>query len=179
MHLGPLRGPRGPGQSPADELPRMTRGAKPHEGTMTERVKAGDVVVEGPWAGATVVSVYTRAQALEDGELVDAGELAREAGFRLPVALTRAAWATFVEVPKGCEGLQDEKGRLWDVLHMASFAIRGAKPGQTEVWVHVSVVTGVNAKGRPRRPEIRHLKAVCGPGDDAEPVITMMLPEED
>jgi hypothetical protein len=23
------------------------------------------------------------------------------------------------------------------------------------------------------------LKAICGPGDDAEPVITIMLPEED
>jgi hypothetical protein len=30
-----------------------------------------------------------------------------------------------------------------------------------------------------RRPEKVTLKALCGPGDDAEPVITIMLPHED
>ena len=30
-----------------------------------------------------------------------------------------------------------------------------------------------------RRPEEVTLKALCGPGDDAEPVITIMLPHED
>ena len=35
---------------------------------------------------------YTRAQAIEDGVLVDVTETAREAGFRCPVAITHAAW---------------------------------------------------------------------------------------
>lgn len=39
-----------------------------------------------------VISVYTRAQALEDGVLVDLSYLAREAGFRWPLAVTRAVW---------------------------------------------------------------------------------------
>ena len=39
------------------------------------------------------ISVYTRAQAIEDGVLVDAGSMASEAGFRWPVAFTAAAWA--------------------------------------------------------------------------------------
>jgi hypothetical protein len=29
-----------------------------------------------------------------------------------------------------------------------------------------------------RRPVVK-IKSICGPGDDAEPVITLMLPEED
>src|SRR5690606_27193956 len=37
------------------------------------------------------IHVYTRAQALADGVLVDAGPLAGEAGFHWPVALTQAA----------------------------------------------------------------------------------------
>ena len=37
-----------------------------------------------------VISVYTRAQALADGVLIDAGPMAREAGFRWPVAITAA-----------------------------------------------------------------------------------------
>ena len=39
-----------------------------------------------------VISVYTRAQALAEGVLIDAGPMAREAGFRWPVAITAAAW---------------------------------------------------------------------------------------
>jgi hypothetical protein len=39
-----------------------------------------------------VVSRYTRAQAMADGVLMDAGPMAREAGFKVPVALTQAAW---------------------------------------------------------------------------------------
>jgi hypothetical protein len=30
-----------------------------------------------------------------------------------------------------------------------------------------------------RTPPLVKLKALCGPGDDGEPVITKMLPEED
>ncbi len=40
-------------------------------------------------AFAPVISVYTRAQAIEDGVLVDVSETAREAGFRIPVAVNR------------------------------------------------------------------------------------------
>ena len=35
-----------------------------------------------------VISTYTRAQAIEDGVLVDVGSTAQEAGFKWPVALT-------------------------------------------------------------------------------------------
>ncbi|MCP4286877.1 MAG: hypothetical protein GY792_20935, partial [Gammaproteobacteria bacterium] len=43
-----------------------------------------------------VISTYTRAQAIEDGVLVDAGPTAKEIGFRFPVALTSAVWADCV-----------------------------------------------------------------------------------
>ena len=35
---------------------------------------------------------YTRAQAIEDGQLIDVSTVAREAGIVWPVALTSAAW---------------------------------------------------------------------------------------
>ena len=38
------------------------------------------------------IFAYTRAQAIEDGILVDVSETAREAGFRIPVAITRTVW---------------------------------------------------------------------------------------
>jgi hypothetical protein len=61
---------------------------------------------------------YTRAQAIEDGVLIDVTQTAREAGFKYPVALTAAAWAKCVAVPPGVV-CQDEAGRLWDVLWSA------------------------------------------------------------
>ena len=74
---------------------------------------------------------YSRKEAIEDGVLIDVTETAREAGFRYPVALTSAAWATCVSVPAGVE-CQDEKGRLWDVLTMLRHASRGARGGESE-----------------------------------------------
>lgn len=130
------------------------------------------------------VHTYTRAQAIEDGVLVDVTATAHEAGIRFPVALTRTAWERCVTVPKGVR-CQDEAGRLWDVLYCLHHAIRAD--------IHRSYVTGDHRPGntirfgvhvrndnRSRRfPPLVQLKSVCGPGDNGEPVITIMLPEED
>ena len=76
-----------------------------------------------------VIFAYTRAQAIEDGVLVDVSEMASEAGLKHPTALTAAVWAEYVQVPKGVK-CQDEQGRLWDILNMFRFA-RG-KVGRQE-----------------------------------------------
>ncbi|PXV79112.1 DUF6573 family protein [Nitrosomonas eutropha] len=39
-----------------------------------------------------VIHTHTRAQLIEDGDLIDVSETAREAGFMVPVAITRAVW---------------------------------------------------------------------------------------
>ena len=64
---------------------------------------------------ADLIYRYTRAQAIEDGVLIDVSAVACEAGIAYPVALTSAAWGRCVAVPPGVE-CQDEAGRLWDVL---------------------------------------------------------------
>lgn len=115
---------------------------------------------------------YTREQALKDGVLVDATQLARELGFRYGVALTKAAWERCVTIPEGVVG-QDEVGRLWDVLHMLAASIRrGAEGREVPFFVHV------RTSNRGGIPPAVPLVAVCGPGDDGEPVITVMLPGE-
>ena len=118
-----------------------------------------------------VISSYSRAQAIEDGELVDVSSVAKEAGIRYPVALTRYVWGACVEVPAGV-ACQDEKGRLWDILWMFKHAARG---GGTEIRFRLHV----RNDNRDRTPALVTLKAVCGPGDDAEPVITIMQEGED
>ena len=120
-----------------------------------------------------IIHAYTRAQAVADGVLVDVSEAAREAGFRYPVALTRAVWDEHVAVPPSVEG-QDEAGRLWDVLTMLRFAIR-AGGGGSELRFRLHV----RNDNRDGEPPMVELKAVCGPGDDMEPCITVMLLSEE
>jgi hypothetical protein len=122
---------------------------------------------------ADLIHRYTRAQAIEDGVLIDVSATAREAGFKYPVALTAAAWARCVAVPPGV-ACQDEAGRLWDVLTLLRYAIRGSNGGaEVRFGVHV------RNDNREGTPPLVALKALCGPGDQAEPVITVMMPAED
>ena len=123
---------------------------------------------------ADVVHHYTRADALRDGVLIDVSATAREAGFKYPVALTAAAWVKCVAVPSAVK-CQDEAGRLWDVLTMLRLAARGQREGAREVRFGVHV----RNDNRDRTPPLVRLKALCGPGDPGEPVLTLMLPEED
>ena len=71
-------------------------------------------------------------QAIADGVLIDATELAKQAGFRFPVALTTGVWAECVAVP-ACVAGQDETGRLWDVLNVLQFAIARQKGSHAPV----------------------------------------------
>jgi hypothetical protein len=127
------------------------------------------------WEGAEVISVYTRADAIEDGALVDVTETAREAGITVPTALSAGAWAESVSLLGWPDkGTQDEDGRLWDVLWLLSCAMRGTR-GRNVSRIDFTVsVTQKNSRQR-----LIDLYAVVGPGDQAEPVITVMLPHED
>ena len=51
-----------------------------------------------------VIFSYTRAEAIADGVLIDASELAKQAGFWYPVAVTAGVWAECVAVPEGVAG---------------------------------------------------------------------------
>jgi hypothetical protein len=123
------------------------------------------------------IAVYTRRQAIEDGVLVDLMQpetvgLVREAGFKFPVAMTAGAFAaTVAEIGESLPAGQDIQGRLWDVLWMLACAIKTAV-STDRVKFRVSVWNGR------RRDEVK-LWSLCGPGDDAAPVVTIMLEGED
>lgn len=121
-----------------------------------------------------VIYAYTRSQAVADGEQVEVTKTAQEAGIRFPVFLTRSVFDACVAVPPGVTG-QDEAGRLWDVLWMARHAILRGAPGADRIPVTLRVCNNHHA---PKRVE---LIAACGPldMDDPQPVITIMLPQED
>lgn len=117
-----------------------------------------------------VIYSCKRKQAIEDGVLCDLGKLAREAGFRIPVAVTKAVWQRCIAVPAGVSW-QDETGRAWDILVVMSVAAN-VSPDPRLLQFSVSVLN------EPNRAENVKLKAIVGPGDDSKPVITVMFPEE-
>ena len=127
---------------------------------------------------ADLVHRYTRKQAIEDGVLVDLMQpetisVVKEAGFKFPIAMTATAFAECV-VPAGKElpDGQDLSGRLWDVLMLLKWGIRKMQPHEDRLHFNVAVWNG-------HCHQDVKLWALCGPGDEGEPVITVMLEGED
>jgi len=121
---------------------------------------------------------YTRAQALADGALVDVTGTAQEAGFRLPVALTAAAWAAVVnwsDEDTQRQAGQDEGGRLWDALWMARMAMLRVSDSTSTAYQLHHVPRG----GSGTQTHMTTLKVVIAGGDDGGAVLTIMLSNED
>jgi len=126
-----------------------------------------------------VISTYTRAQAIEDGVLIDPGSMSKEAGFKWPVALTADAWADCVawtDDDNQKQVYQDQSGRLWDVLYMASHSIQTSKDSGDR---SLFQLYRVPRDGHSIEAVLVTLKLIVGPGDSGEPVITILLPNED
>lgn len=126
-----------------------------------------------------VVHRYTRAEALADGVLIDAGPMAQEAGFQWPVALTTAVWQSCVawtDDDSLRQVHQDESGRLWDVLFMAAWSARSHADAGATLLYELYCVPRDGISKQPRRTR---LKLTVGPGDGGEPVMTILLPIED
>lgn len=120
-----------------------------------------------------VIYSYTQKMAIEDGVLIPVDpEICQEAGIKIPVIIGNRLWYEWINVPEGLEGIQDLEGRLWDTLYMFTFAVKRKRITGT-TGKYTVIYTDENQK----QVEIEIL-AVCGPGDNGEPTITLMLPEE-
>jgi hypothetical protein len=104
--------------------------------------------------------------------LIDVSATAKEAGILFPVALTAAAWERCVTVPPGVL-CQDETGRLSDIVWLLRLAIGRSNGAEVRFGAHV------RNDNREGTPPLVLLKAAYGPGDQGEPVIAVMLPNED
>ena len=125
-----------------------------------------------------VIYAYTRSQAIDDGVLVDVSEMAKESGFTISVAVTHAVWDQYIEwtdEDSDKQTMQDQSGRLWDILWMLYLACKRSKDESCiNYGLHV-----ITRNGRSKSPSLVRLKSVIGGGDEGEPVITIMLPNED
>lgn len=127
---------------------------------------------QNPFADAEVISIYTRAQALADGLLVDVTDHARAHLFQHPVAFTRncytqviAEWCRYME--------RAEEDRLHDILDRLAETARVTPPPRDRIRLAIGTRDGEGVA------YLVELIAHCGPGDDLEPVITVMLPEDE
>jgi hypothetical protein len=136
---------------------------------------------------ADMIHRYTRAQAIADGVLVevssltpDEPEFVRSAGFNVSVALTASLAALVVPNQREEDYGQDLKGRLWDLLNMARIYRPRPMPDEGGDWKFpcIFVVIGRSEYGRQQHKEFE-LKANIGGGDNGEPVVTFMFPDED
>ena len=121
------------------------------------------------------IHTYSRAEALEDGVLVDVTQAASEAGFVFPVAITAGVWADVNDIPEAKQGIQDVDGRLWDLLFSAAQRCKksSGKRSDEEDGLPFDLIMHIGAA------PYYHAKVHLGPGDEMEPVITIMKPNED
>jgi len=71
---------------------------------------------------------------------------------------------------------QDQPGRLWDVVFMASHAIRTSEISGDRLLFQLYRVPRDGYSAEAVRVT---MKLIVGPGDTGEPVITLLLPYED
>lgn len=124
------------------------------------------------WADVEVISSYSRAEALDDGVLVDlwAGEMAGVCRryYKWPVACTAAVWSLIGEIAQAGDIT------INSALHLLLRAsLLQGKREDSRVWFEVKSLT---AGGD---PQVHSLYLVAGPGDAGEPVLTLMLADED
>lgn len=124
----------------------------------------------GDW---NLIFSYSRQQAIDDGVLIDVTEEAKRIGFKVQTVVTSNLFHRYLDPPAGLEGDgQSVTGRLHDLMVLALFA---AKRGVNTDRVTFKVAF-LMAPGRKETIEaIVHI----GPGDNREPVLTIMLPEDD
>lgn len=122
-----------------------------------------------------VIYSYTRAQAIEDGVLVEVtGELAKIARqhYKYPFAMTAEVHSIIqqaVDNPKTCN---DYNGVWADIIWMSRCNVLNRPNNRT-------ILFSVLITGTDKEDDVYKFKLVCVPSDDASPCMTLMLPEQD
>ena len=121
-----------------------------------------------------IIYSYSRAQAIEDGVLIDVTETVKKAGIIYPTAITNGLYSQYI-VPEPI--LQESEDtiniRILSVLYSLISAIKESKKNHSYIFFTAPIVfpNGQHVEAR--------LWASVGGGDNGEPVITVMLEGED
>lgn len=133
---------------------------------------------------APIIHAYTVEQAVADGLFTETPtSLRREAGYRVPVVFSRDAWDYAVTWDDDDDRLQDETGRLWDVLWMCKrAAMRAAHDPGERFAFRVYAVPRLTKSGNRSRAEspVRHRLEVVAQAYNTTGALclTILLPGE-
>lgn len=122
-----------------------------------------------------VVFSYSRADAIEDGVLIDLEKndawkaLCRQL-YKYPVCFTQNLWAIIEKAVNNNRHLNDFNGVIWDVLYMS---VNASTPLDESTRIFPVIITGAG--------QDQHFKLMVKvhPGDNFEPVITIGLEHDD
>jgi excisionase family DNA binding protein len=109
----------------------------------------------------------TRQDAIDDGDLIEITRMGRDIGIIFPLAVSARAAESMVPFPNIPQETVTEN--LWDTLH--AFRDKACTTNEDVFEFQVSLYQNGLV------PTLT-FKAAVSPGDDGEPVITIMLPDE-
>lgn len=109
-----------------------------------------------------------RRDAIDDGDLIEITRMGRDIGITFPLAVSARAAQSMVPFPNIPQETVTEN--LWDTLH--AFRDKARMTNAEEFEFQASLYQNGLV------PTIT-FKAAVSPGDDGEPVITIMMPDED
>jgi len=117
-----------------------------------------------------LVSSYSQKQAIEDGVLhLIPKDISRDY-FKYPVIISNSLMTVIEAAIESKKYLNDYRGVMHDVLFIAQLA---AKKSNGESMLKTKVtITGAGPKS------VYDLLIVCGPGNNMQPTITIMFPED-
>ena len=123
-----------------------------------------------------VIFKYTREDALKDGVLVDISTAPAtiEAGIKFPVGVTTAVFNVLNPTEDLKKLGQSLEGRLWDMWMIFRSEVK--KRGANTDEIHFAPLFLQSGSDKPAPVK---MWAKCGPGDNSEPVITIMMEGED
>lgn len=123
--------------------------------------------------GWPIVSMYTRAQAIADGELIDVSDSTEAAGYSVPVAITRAVNELVSQIPDR-HPEQQRSARLRDVLLMAGLAAQRSRLQHGTEAFEVTVLTDASPSASSKEHVHTLYIAVSAEGVGGAPVATVM-----
>ena len=134
--------------------------------------KSNQNVTAGLFTEDQIIDRCTRAELIDDGVLTDITALAKEAGFKFPVAIS-AGIVTLINDAIS-KGWKDWDGIVWDILNVLNYKIKFGPKDNSRIDFKVAIWSKYT-----NNDQDVEMYSQVGPGDDMEPVITIMLPNED
>jgi len=126
----------------------------------------------------TTIYAYTKKDAVEDGSQVDVSNTseAKEAGFKIPVYMTRGVYDLCEPSEELQSWGQSLTGRLWDVLNLGSYRVRAAVRQKDNSGLYPYKVAFLKISSKTGKPY--HVTRKLWIAFNAFEGFTIMFPEE-